>query len=262
MLIIGEKLNTSIEMVQRGVESRDVRFIADLARVQVDAGADYIDVNCGTFVQGEPEILSWMVNVVQTSVDRPLCIDSPNPEAIGAALETYRGDKPIINSITAEGDRYDDILPLVVKHKTSVVALCMDEHGIPDTVDGRVKVAKQLVDCLVKDGVPVEDIYVDPMIQPVATDHNNGIIALDTILHLKSECPNVNTICGLSNISFGLPARKIINRAFLVLAINAGLDAAILDPLDEDMMQLYYAAKLLSGQDEFCLGYIEAYRRG
>ncbi len=138
----------------------------------------------------------------------------------------------------------------------------MDDEGIPDSVDGRVKIAKHLVDSLVKDGVPIEDIYIDPMIQPVATNHNNGVIALDTISRIKSEIPNVRTVCGLSNISFGLPGRKMINRAFLVLAINAGLDAAILDPLDKETMHLLYAAKLLSGQDEFCLGYINAYRKG
>lgn len=262
MIIIGEKINTSIESVQQGVANRDEDFIVELAKAQVDAGADYIDVNCGTFVHGESEILSWIVNVVQRSVDRPLCIDSPNPEAIGAALEVYTGDKPIINSITAERDRYYNILPLVLKYNASVIALCMDDEGIPDSVDGRVKIAKHLVDSLVKDGVPIEDIYIDPMIQPVATNHNNGVIALDTISRIKSEIPNVRTVCGLSNISFGLPGRKMINRAFLVLAINAGLDAAILDPLDKETMHLLYAAKLLSGQDEFCLGYINAYRKG
>ena len=260
MIVIGEKLNTSIKNVRIAVQQGDDAALQDIALAQSNAGADYIDVNCGTFVEDEPDRLKWMVDSVQQCTDKPLCIDSPNPRALEAALRAHRNGKPIINSITAQKERYKEILPLVINYKSSVIALCMDDKGIPDTLDGRVSIAEKLVNNLIKEGLPCRDIFIDPMIQPMATNQSGGLMALKTISTIKQALPDVNTVCGISNISFGLPARALINEAFLVLAIEAGLDAAILDPLDHDLIPLIYAAELICREDEYCLGYLESIR--
>ncbi|HZJ58371.1 MAG TPA: dihydropteroate synthase [Clostridia bacterium] len=258
MIIIGEKLNTSIDEVGKAVQDSDIDAIEQIALSQVKAGADYIDVNCGTFVDREPELLKWMVTVLGECTHKPLCIDSPNPQAIGAALKVYGGHKPIINSITGQKRRYDSILPLVLEYGTSVIALCMDDDGIPGSADARVSVAERLVENLTNDGVDFEDIFIDPLVQPMAMDQTNGLTTLRTIEGIKKSLPGIKTLCGLSNISFGLPDRSSINKAFLVLAIHKGLDAAILDPLDRGIVSLSYAAKLMGGQDEYCLNYLES----
>lgn len=260
MIIIGEKLNTSIETVREAVQNKDAATIKNIALSQIKAGADYIDVNCGTFVENEPELLKWMVSIVEESTDKPLCIDSPNPQALEAALNIHKNKKPIINSITAQRDRYERILPLIIEHKTSVIALCMDDQGIPHGIEDRISIAEKLVNSLVKEGVPYDNIFIDPMIQPVATQGDNGLNALKTISSIKDMLPNINIVCGLSNISYGLPQRNLINKTFLILAMYAGLNAAILDPMAQDIIPQIYTTNLLLGKDEYCLEYIEYIR--
>ena len=262
MIIIGEKINTSIKSVQSAVEAMDAKAVQDIATKQVEAGADYIDVNCGTFPFKEPELLEWLVNTVQEVVDVPLCIDSPNPKALVFALKANKNGKPLINSITGERERYNSILPLVLEYDTSIIALCMDDDGMPETADDRVKIADRLVESMAKEGVKLEDIYLDPMVRPLGTGSHYGVVAIQTIKKIMEEFPGVHTTCGLSNISFGLPARKLINQAFLISAIGAGLDSAILDPLDKKIMSFVYAAELLHGKDDFCLNYLTAFREG
>lgn len=261
MIVIGEKLNTSIDVIREAVQNSDIETIKGIALSQARAGADYIDVNCGTFVDREPELLRWMTEILTEYTDKPLCIDSPNPQAIEAALKVCGNGKPIINSITGQRQRYNSILPLILDYGTSVIGLCMNDDGIPDSVDARVSVAERLVEDLVRDGVDYEDIFIDPMVQPMATDQSSGQMTLKTIAGIKERLPGIKTICGLSNISFGLPERSSVNKAFLVLAINAGLDAAILDPTDHGIVSLAYAAKLMSSQDDYCLGYLESIRK-
>lgn len=262
MIIIGEKINTSIKAIRPAVEAKDAKAIQEVALKQVEAGAHYIDVNCGTFSGREPELLEWLVDTVQQVIDKPLCIDSPNPEALDKALAANRNGKPLVNSITAEKERYNAILPLVLKYNTSVVVLCMDDNGMPETADERLFIAERMVENLTKEGVELDDIFFDPMVRPVGTGSHYGVVALDTISRIVKEFPGVHTTCGLSNISFGLPGRKLINQAFLILAIGAGLDSAILDPLDKRIMSYVYAAELLKDKDPYCLNYIAAFREG
>jgi cobalamin-dependent methionine synthase I len=262
MIIIGEKINTSLKAIRPAVENQDAATIQDVAKRQVAAGAHYIDVNCGTFPFREPELLEWLVNTVQEVVSQPLCIDSPNPEALEVALKANKNGKPLINSITAEKARFNSILPLVVKYNTSIIALCMDDDGMPETADDRVRIAERLVEAMTKEGVKLEDMYFDPMVRPVGTGSHYGVVALETIKRIMKEFPGVHTTCGLSNISFGLPARKLINQAFLISAIGAGLDSAILDPLDKKIMSFVYAAELIQGKDDFCMNYLSAFREG
>jgi 5-methyltetrahydrofolate--homocysteine methyltransferase len=257
MIIIGELINTSRDEVEPAVKDRDKKIIQNLAKKQEEAGANYIDVNCGTLIKEEAEALEWLVNTVQEVVNVPLCIDSPDPEAIKRGLEAHEG-KALVNSITAEGDRYYEVLPLLQDYDASVVALAMDDEGMPSDADDRIRVATKLIDDLTSDGIPVEDIYVDPIIQPIGTDDKMGIQILNAIEEIKIEYEDVHITCGLSNISHGLPHRQLLNQAFMVLAMSRGMDSAILDPLDEKIMSLGIASDTLLGKDDYCSDYIKA----
>lgn len=259
MLIVGERINTSRKNIAPAVESRDADFIIDAAKKQYEAGAGYIDVNAGTMFNDEPESLEWLVKTVQGAIDVPLTLDSPNPVALERALKAHKG-KAMINSITAETDRYEKILPLVKEYGTKVIALAMGETGIPTDAEGRLVVARQLIDNLVKEGVSLDDIYVDPLVYPIATGSSYGAAVLDTIKTVMTEYPGIHTVCGLSNISHGLPVRKLLNQAFLVMCMTSGLDAAIIDPLDQRLMSLIYASEALLGRDDYCAEYLTAAR--
>ncbi|MGE5484021.1 MAG: methyltetrahydrofolate cobalamin methyltransferase [Ignavibacteriales bacterium] len=260
MLIVGELINSSRKNIQPAVELKDAGFVQDVAQKQVDAGAGFVDVNAGTFVDREPELLAWLVTTVQAKTEAACSIDSANPKAIEAALAVHRG-KAMINSITLEESRYSGIVPLVVKYGCKVVALAMDGRGIPETAKARAEIAGELVKRLTADGVARDDIYLDPLVQPISTNSNNGAIVLDTIRFIAEDL-GVNSICGLSNVSYGLPVRSLVNRTFLVLAMGAGLKAAIINPLDKRLMSLLRSAEALLGRDAFCRGYLTAYRKG
>jgi 5-methyltetrahydrofolate--homocysteine methyltransferase len=261
MIIVGEKINTSRKTIAEAVEQENAEYIQAIARSQADAGADYIDVNAGTFLEREIEYLPWLVKTVQAKVDRPLCLDSPNPQALERALEVHRGEA-MINSISLERERYDALLPLVTGQPCKVVALCMAETSMPTSVEDRVRVATDLIEGLTREGFALENIFVDPLVQPVSVDVRMGPAVLDAISEIMTRFPGVQTICGLSNISYGLPARRLINRHFLGLLITKGLSAAILDPTDSDLMSALVTVRMLLGRDEYCSAFIEAYERG
>ena len=262
MIIVGEKINSTLKAIRPAMEERDGQAIIDLAKRQYEAGAVYIDLNAGMFHDAEVEILQWLVETVQGAMDVPLCIDSPNPEAIKRALTVNKNPKPMINSITAEKDRFHSIAPFLSEYEASVVALCMNDSGMPETTDDRVRIADGLIADLTKLGMKLEDIYIDPMIRPIGTGSHYGVVAIETIRRVKQNYPEVHIMCGLSNISFGLPARKSINQVFLVSAMCAGMDGAILDPLDKKLMSFLYATEAVLGVDEFCLNYLEKFRAG
>ncbi|MCL6614560.1 MAG: methyltetrahydrofolate cobalamin methyltransferase [Firmicutes bacterium] len=261
MLVIGERINTSRKAMAPAVAARDAAFIQAEARAQVEAGAALIDVNCGTFVNEEPELLKWLVETVQAAVDVPLCLDTPNPAALKNALPVHKG-RAMINSITAERERWEKVLPLVLEFHTQVIALTMDDRGMSESAEERLRVAAWLIENLVKHGMDEADIFVDPLVRPVSTGTHYAMVVYETIRRVREEFPRVHTVCGLSNVSFGLPARKLINQAFLIQAMAAGLDAAILDPLDKRLMSLLYAGELLLGRDDYAAGYLAAFRGG
>lgn len=262
MLIIGEKINSSRKDIKDIVESKNKEFIQGLAQKQVEGGAQMLDLNIGTIRKSEPENMKWLVKTVQEAVDVPLCIDSPNHEAIKAGLEVYDWDKgkALINSVTAEREKLELILPLVKKYQCSIVALTMNEQGIPQNSKERFKIADGLIRKLTSEGIPMEDIYIDPLALPVSTNIQNSNIAQEILRRIKDSHPEVKTIMGLSNISYGLPERKLINQGFVVLAMACGLDAVILDSTDQKIMALIKAANLLLGKDEFCGQYLKAFR--
>ena len=262
MIIIGEKINSTLKAIRPAIENYDAETVADLARRQYEAGATYIDINAGIFVEDEPERLAWLAKTVQEAVEAPLTIDSPSAAAIRKALEVNKNPKVMINSITDETQRYNEIMPLVVEYKASVVALCMDNTGMPETVKDRVGIAESLIKKLTKEGVALDDIFIDPLVRPISTGIHYGNVAIDTIREVKNEFPEVHIACGLSNVSFGLPARKLINQAFLIAAIGAGMDGAIIDPMDKKLMAMIYASEALFGKDNYCKNYLKKIRSG
>lgn len=261
LLIVGERINTTRKRIEKAVRARDAEYIKAEAVKQTDAGATYIDANAGTSVANEVDDMVWLVETIQSATEVPVCVDSANPKALAAALEVHKGDA-LINSITAEADRIAGILPLVVEHNTRVVALTMDDSGMPETADDRLKVAEALVERLTGEGVALERIHFDPLIRPISTNPEQASVALETTRRIMTEFEGVHTICGLSNVSFGLPKRNLLNRAFLALMIGAGLDGVIIDPTEPGMMTTVLAAEALIGRDEFGMNYITAERAG
>jgi len=259
MIIVGEKINTSRRSIAEAVEKRDAEFICKMAREQAEAGAHYIDVNAGTFLDQEVDCLCWLVETVQSEVELPLCLDSPNPKALSEATKRHKGE-PMINSISLEEDRFQSLLPIITSQPCHVVALCMAQTSMPTTVEEKVQAGSELIKKLTGEGFPFEKIYVDPLVQPVSVDTSMGITTLRAINKIMNDFPGVNTICGLSNISFGLPERRLINRNFLALGMSYGLSAVILDPTDRQLMATLLAVEVLLGQDEYCGNFIDAYQ--
>ena len=263
MLIVGELINSSRKKIGTVIEQKDAAEVQRVALEQSKAGADYIDVNAGTFVGEEAKYLVWLVETVQMAVQAPCCIDSPDPEVIEAALKVHKGDEvPMINSISLEKDRLNALLPVVSGTNLKVVALCMSDEGMPETAEQRLEIADRLINKLVQNNVFIENIYVDPLVQPLSTRDDFGKEFLEAIDGIKRRFPGVHTMCGLSNISFGLPARKFLNQIFIVMAILKGLDGAIINPLDRGMMASIIAAQALVGLDPYCTNYLKAYRNG
>ena len=196
---------------------------------------------------------------VHSILDLSLCLDSPNPEALAEAMKHHQGE-PMINSMSLEKERYEALLPVVTGRPCRVVALCMAETSMPTTVEERVEVGAELINKLTNRGIPLEKIYLDPLVQPISVDTGMGTAVLGAIQKIMNDFPGVNTICGLSNISFGLPMRKVINRNFLALCMASGLSAAILDPTDQQLMATLLSTDMLLGRDEYCGNFIEAYQ--
>jgi 5-methyltetrahydrofolate corrinoid/iron sulfur protein methyltransferase len=261
MLIIGELINSTRKQVRRAVEERDAAFIGKLALDQAAAGANWIDVNAGAFPTDEVEKLRWLVGAIRAVTEAPLSIDSPRPAAVEAGL-ALAGPQPFLNSISAESDRYKALVPLVKKHGARVVALSLDDRGMTDDMQTVWQVADGLVKRLQDDGVPPDHIFVDPLIRPVSTNGEYAMGALRVVEKLSEAHPLVHKTCGLSNVSYGLPKRRLVNQVFVAMAIARGLDSAIMDPLDPRMMASVAAAEALAGRDPFCMRYITAEREG
>lgn len=261
MKIIGEKINGTRKKVAAAIADRDTAVIQELAIKQTEAGADWLDVNAGTHPNREASDLIWLIETVQAVVETPLCLDSANPAALREAIKVVN-KTPMINSISGEPDRLRDILPIVAEHGCEVIALCMDEKGIPATAEARLEVIRKVFEETRRAGIPDEKVYVDPLVMTIATNTQSGRILLDTMRAIRAEFPQAHISTGLSNVSYGLPLRALINRTFLVLAMEAGMDTAIIDPNDRELQAAMIAADLLLGNDNYCLRYTRAYRAG
>jgi cobalamin-dependent methionine synthase I len=262
MLIVGERINTSRHPINEAVDRRDAAAIQMEVRLQMDGGADLIDVNAGSRRDSEVDDLLWLIEVIQGGFPEVrLCIDSPNPNSMKRVLDRVRLP-PMLNSTTGERSRLEAMTPVIQKRSCDIVALCIDDQGIPKTEAQTVENAVRLISQLEDLGVDRQRIYLDPVIQAVSTNTRAGMMALEAIDGIRRELDGVHIISGLSNISFGLPRRPLVNRAFLTLAVKAGLTAAILDPSDRGLMSALKAVQVLLGQDAWCQAYTRAFREG
>ena len=260
MLIIAERINATRRPIAEALKARDAARIRREARRQAEAGADFIDLNAGADPAREAEDLLWTIEQVRQVTDLPLCLDSSNPEVLRAGLEALGEQQVMLNSVTGEAEKLAAVLPLAAQARARLVALTMDESGLPQTADQRLRVAEKIIEAATRQGVPVENLYVDPCIQPLSTSPEQAREALEAVRRIMDGFEGIHTTCGLSNISFGLPGRALVNRTYLACLIMAGLDSAILDPLAEGLMETVRAAEALAGRDEFCMNYIQFMR--
>jgi len=258
--LIGERINpTGRTALAAEMAAGDLERVGSDAVAQVEAGAAVLDVNAGIQMVDEPALLAEIVALVQSITDVPLCIDSSVVEALARGLETCEG-KPLVNSVTGEDARLEAVLPLVSKHEAAVIGLTMDEEGIPDTPARRLEVARKILSRAGDHGIPAADVLIDPLVLPVGATPMAGRIALETLRLVRAEL-GVNTVCGASNISFGLPDRPAVNSAFLSMSVAAGITAVIANPLDEASRTGILTGDLLMGNDEHCMNWITAHRK-
>ena len=263
MIIIGESLNATIKKVKEAVINRDVAFVQSLAREQVEKGANMLDVNAAVSGMNEAENLVWMVKTVQEVVDVPLVLDSSDPAALLAAMEVHRG-KPMINSISAESEKVEKLQPVVANSDCDVIVLCMDDNGISNDVDVRLDIARRAVMPLLEAGKKPQEIYVDPLVMSVSVDMAAPKKTLELFQRIHDGVPGiegVNTTGGLSNVSFGMPNRRLLNSHFLTMAICMGMNSCIVDVRNRDLMSGIYAASALVDPKGF-RSYLKLCRKG
>ena len=262
-VLLGERINpTGKKRLAATLLAGDLEIVRQEALAQVEAGADILDVNVGAAGVDEVDLLPKAVRLVLETVDVPICIDTPDGEALAAALAVHKelnpDGKPLVNSVNGEEASLARVLPLVAEYKTAVIGLCMDDDGIPDTPEKRLAVAKKIVERAAEQGIPKEDILIDCLALTVGADSQAGWITLEAIRLVKEEL-GVNTALGASNVSFGLPDREAINAAFLAIAIDHGLNCPIVDAAR--VGTYIQAADLVLGRDEYAMRYLKAYRK-
>ena len=257
-IIIGERINpTGKKRFKQALIEDDIEYVLNEANTQVEAGAHVLDVNVGLPEINEAEMMEKVIKELQFSVDVPLQVDTSNTEAMERALRLYNG-KALINSVNGKKEVMDEVFPLVKKYGGVVVALCLDEDGIPSTAKGRIKIANKIIKEAEKYGIERKDIIIDALAMTVSADTSSALVTLDTLSIVKNEL-KMNSVLGVSNISFGLPNRMIINSVFFAMALDRGLNAAIINPNSEDMMRSYISFRTLSDMAEKCMDYIDKY---
>lgn len=258
-VIIGERINpTGRKVLAEEMKAGDYSRVEADALAQVAAGAHMLDVNAGIPLADEPRILAEAIQLVQSVTDVPLSIDSSIVEALEAGLSVYQG-KALVNSVTGEDEVLEKVLPLVAKHGAAVVAISNDETGISEDPDERFAVAEKIVKRAADYGIHYSDVVVDPLVMPIGAINNAGLQVMHIVRRLRDEL-KVNTTCGASNVSFGLPNRNGINSAFLTMAMGAGMTSAITSPLHAEVMQAVRGGDVMMGKDPDCANWIRAYR--
>ncbi|MEP0805914.1 MAG: dihydropteroate synthase [Chloroflexota bacterium] len=255
--IIGEKINpTGRKKLAAALQEGNLDYVRDLARKQIEAGADLLDVNVGMAGTDDVDYLPTIVKMLVEEFDIPLCLDSPNPKALAAALPLVQG-RALVNSVNGEDKSLEAVLPLVKEYGTAVIGLTIGEGGISNDPQARLAAAAKIIERAGKLGIPLEDIIIDPLVMTVGADSNAGLVTLTTIELVRKEF-GVNINLGASNVSFGLPERDVINQAFLALAIGAGATCAITDPMKYSLT--IKAIDLLRGRDGYGMRYLKFYR--
>jgi 5-methyltetrahydrofolate--homocysteine methyltransferase len=266
MIIIGEKINGFIPKTLTAIETRDEDYLRELARVQEECAADYLDICAGVSTEIELETMQWLIGLAEEASPLPLCLDSSSPAILLECLPLV--SKPgILNSVSLEVDdegrtKCDVVFPVIADTAWKVVALTIDTKGISDDPQVKAEIAGRIITTAAEAGIAQDRIFIDPVVTTLATNQESLVSFNETIRLIKAEFPEVHFTSGLSNISFGMPFRKAINMQFLALAMAAGMDSAIMDPTSRDMQATIHAVDALLGNDEYCMEYLSAYREG
>jgi cobalamin-dependent methionine synthase I len=264
MIIVGENINATIPRVRQMILGRDEESLRGLALAQAEAGAGLIDVNVGTgegSAKDEVDDMRWLAGLVRESSGAKLCIDSADGKVLQAGLREGGDRVGLINSVKATDENMAEVLPLAAEHGVPVIALAMDEKGIPVEAASRLRACDRIAEGAAARGIPLADIYFDPLVMPVSTDVRQGMVTLETLREIKARFPGAKTIIALSNVSFGLPRRTLVNQAMLHMAMYLGVDAALVNPLDAGLMAAIRAAEAVTGRDRYCRRYTRAMRK-
>ena len=258
-VVVGERINpTGRSQLASEMESGNFDRVELDALAQIAAGAKVLDVNTGVPMADEPALMAKVVELVQSVTSVPISIDSSMPDALEAGLAAYQG-KALVNSVTGEDERLDTVLPIVAKHGAAVVAICHDDSGISNDPDKRIEAAKKIIERAADYGIPVVDVVLDPVVMPIGAAGESGRAVFEVIRRAHQEL-RVNTVCGASNVSFGLPDRRQLNAVFLSMMVGYGLTAAIVNPLHDEVMAAISGAEVLTGQDRMCKRWIKRSR--
>jgi len=261
MFIIGELINGMFSNIALAIKEHDKKTVQTCALEQISGGADALDLSCGTASKNPLFDMPWLVETVQEITDKPLCLDSSKPAVIEEGLKVAK-NKTIINSTTADPEKLKILVPLAKKYNSKLIGITISSKGIPQNKDQRLELAADILEYINQEDFPVQDLYLDPVVMPVNVAQNQLKDILETIRELKiiSE-PSPNTIIGLSNISQGTKLRGLINRTFLTMAVASGLDSAILNPKDKELIEALITTELILNKNIYCDSYIEAYRK-
>ena len=259
MIVIGEKINGSIPSVAKAIAERNADWIRNLAKIQTEQGADYIDV-CASVKDDEVEVLHWLIDLVQEVTDTPICIDSPNAQSCVDAIPFCK--KPgLINSVSMEGNKCDIVVPAIANTSWQCVAL-LCAKGIPSSAEERLEVFDDLMAKAREYGIAASRLHIDPLVEMLCTAEDGISMVVEVMKKIREKEPSIHITGAVSNISFNLPYRKILNQAFLVLSMNAGMDSAVMDPTNRDLMGIMYATEAMLGLDDYCMEYISNFREG
>ncbi|MCM8817711.1 MAG: dihydropteroate synthase [Candidatus Omnitrophica bacterium] len=264
MIIVGERINATRKQIREALEKKDEKFFLKEAKKQIECGSDFLDLNAGTGSSKEADDMKWLINLIQSGYpDVKISLDSSSTQVLTECLPLVKNKPVMVNSINAETKKLAEFLPILREFPDIyIVALTMDDSGIPSSWEKRLEIAEILYNKLTEIGIKQENIFFDALVQPVGTDSEAFKIYLKSLRTIKEKFPDTKSICGLSNVSFGLPRRKLINKYALAIAIYEGLDAAIIDPVEPEILEALCAAGVLTGTDQFCMNYISLFRDG
>jgi len=258
-VIIGERLNSSSARVKDLFNRRDTDAVRELAKRQLDAGAKYIDVNASMLMDEEIPTIRWVADIVLNELGGKISVDSADQKVLITLAEEFR-ERAVLNSVACDEDILREVFETAGKTGSKVIVMLKDRESLPTTVSKRMELCERLERVLNEVGFDAENILVDPIITPVATSKSGANVFVESLLEISKSFPQYRTVCGVSNVSFGLPDRKVVNRAFIAVAIWAGLDAAICDPTDGALVDTIFSAMALSGRDKNCIAYLKRYR--
>lgn len=263
MILIGERINGMFTDIKEAIKNKDPKAIKEWAQRQYEAGAHYLDINTGPAVRKpeQPAVIEWMVKTAQEDCPLPCCIDSTNPEAIEAGLKVHKG-KAMINSTSADQEKMDIYFPMAKEYDAAIIGLAMNEAGVPKSAADRAALAMELVVNADAHGIPMEDLYIDPLALPANVAQDHGVEVIEALRQIKTlASPPPRTTMGLSNVSQNCTNRHLLNRTFMVMCMTAGLDSAIVDVMDEQLVDAAAAARVLLNKDIYCDSFLKTFRQ-